>query len=629
MSAYRLPSWSRRRLLQAGSLLALQPLLPAGSLAAALANAPTAKPPLQPPAPAWMKDLILYEIATRGFTSPHGPQSGTFNSLRARLPYLHDLGISGIWLTGYSLCDAHHFYNIWTQYAVIDPAAFDPALGTAADFKGLIDAAHQLGIKVFLDVITHGLMQSSPVVRQHPEWFRGGSWGMIDFDWDGGHTDLDAWWVRLYSRFVTEYGVDGYRLDVAIYRPDLWERIRQNAAAAGHPIVIFEEPNSAIHGVTDFMQIDNALSVTTQPVAQSLNKLLADDLPGFYDRKFGRAGLYSVEVLYTDGISQKGSTAAPGELTVKLVGLTADHASRRTDEPAARPDGLPDVQLKLANMLAKPIANVTVTSDSGESWQLHPGQWTRALYIDNPALLDPFIPGPTVDVFLATLSWGSSVQLSCHDNGWTGFPLDQNPFVAQGSRALFGYSVLFTPMIPIFFSGEEFNATFHALPGLSPNLFGDRQAGQGRWLYGAQLDWAELDQPPHQAMFQDVRRMMAIRRQHAEVLAMCPGGTQPNLRRVEFTADTPVPVPYIRWGREYAILIAANRSRERDAALTLDIDLAATGLAGHARYTVTDLWSTAPLKSLTESELRSFSVTVSRDGIPQGGLAVFKIQPAP
>ena len=121
--------------------------------------------------------------------------------------------------------------------------------------------------------------------------------------------------------------------------------------------------------------------------------------------------------------------------------------------------------------------------------------------------------------------------------------------------------------------------------------------------------------------------MMAIRKQHAEVLAMCPGGTEPNLRRVEYTSDTPVPVPYIRWGKEFAVLVAANRSRERDAALTSRIDLAATGLAGHAGSTVTDLWSGAPQKSLTESELRSFSFTVPRDGLAQGGLAIFKIQP--
>lgn len=89
----------------------------------------------QPPTPPWVQDLIIYEVATKGFTSPNGPESGTFNSLRAQLPYLENLGITGMWLTGYSLCDGHHFYNIWTQYAVIEPDQIDLSLGTEEEFK--------------------------------------------------------------------------------------------------------------------------------------------------------------------------------------------------------------------------------------------------------------------------------------------------------------------------------------------------------------------------------------------------------------------------------------------------------------------------------------------------------------
>ena len=71
--------------------------------------------------PEWARDLVIYEIATKGFTSPNGPESGTFNSLKEKLPYLQDLGINAIWLTGHSLSDPKHFYGIWTQYACIEP----------------------------------------------------------------------------------------------------------------------------------------------------------------------------------------------------------------------------------------------------------------------------------------------------------------------------------------------------------------------------------------------------------------------------------------------------------------------------------------------------------------------------
>ena len=280
----RLLSPSRRDLLKGGALLALGSPRGFAGLTEALVQSSQGvtsrqpNPAIQPASPQWMKNLIIYEVATKGFTSPKGPETGTFNSLRSKLAYLQELGITGIWLTGYSLCDPHHFYNIWTQYAVIEPDKFDPTLGTAEEFKGLIGEAHGRGIKVFLDVITHGLMTGSPVIQQHPAWFRGGSWGMTDFDWNGGHTDLDDWWVRIYSDFVTIYGVDGYRLDVNIYRPDLWERIRQNAAASRHPIVIWEEMNAVIPGVTDFSQRENIISTTGAGV---LNEVLAMTFPVF------------------------------------------------------------------------------------------------------------------------------------------------------------------------------------------------------------------------------------------------------------------------------------------------------------------------------------------------------------
>jgi hypothetical protein len=622
---------SRRDLLKGGALLALRSPIGLGGLTKALTQSPqgltsgSPNPGTQPASPEWMKHLIIYEIATKGFTSQRGPESGTFSSLQSKLPYLEELGITGIWLTGYSLCDPHHFYNIWTQYAVIEPDKFDPTLGTAEQFKGLIDEAHRRGIKVFLDVITHGLMAGSPVIQQHPSWFRGGSWGMTDFDWNGGHTDLDDWWVRIYTDFVTTYGVDGYRLDVNIYRPDLWERIRQNAAAAGHPIVIWEEMNAVIPGVTDFSQRENVISVTNTGV---LNDVLVNDLPGFYDRKFGRIGYYEVQVQYEDCSRLSGNTTGGGQLGVRLIGLSADRVGRRFGEERATPDGLPDVKITLDRVSHKPIANIRVRNGEGEEWVLRPGQGGRPLAVDAPDTFGPLVVGPEVDIYIATLAWGSSIQLSCHDNGWTGFPLDKSPYVAQGSRSLFGYSFLFSPMIPIFFSGEEFDATFHALPELSPNLYGDKDAGKGRWLYGATLDWNELQQPEHKDMLVDVRKMMAIRNKNSAILAMWPGGKEPNLKAIPSQGNIKVPVPYLRWSDRTAIVVAGNRNRDMDANLRLAIDLAGTGLAGKESYTVTDLWSSQEPRSCTAAQLRDFHCTIKREGTAGGGLSILKIEAA-
>ena len=55
----------------------------------------------------------------------------------------------------------------------------DAALGSVAEFDAFVASCHESGIKVFLDVIGHGLVNESKWVASNPEWFAGGSWGMV------------------------------------------------------------------------------------------------------------------------------------------------------------------------------------------------------------------------------------------------------------------------------------------------------------------------------------------------------------------------------------------------------------------------------------------------------------------
>ncbi len=212
--------------------------------------------------PDWAKNMVVYEISTKNFNSPDKPEKGTFNSVKEKIPYLEKLGINTIWLAGNCWADDHHFYNIWTQYATIRPDSIDPSLGTRDEFRAMIKSAHKHGIRVLLDVITHGVMSNSPLIKEHPTWFKKGSWRMTDYDWYGNKKDLDEWWVKTWTDYVVEDGVDGYRLDVAMYRPDLWKRIRRNALAAGREIVIMQEgKNLYVEGAADTYQHYNMLTV--------------------------------------------------------------------------------------------------------------------------------------------------------------------------------------------------------------------------------------------------------------------------------------------------------------------------------------------------------------------------------
>lgn len=129
---------------------------------------------------------------------------------------------------------------------------------------------------------------------------------MADYDWFGRHTDLDGWWVKTHTDYVTKYGVDGYRLDLRMYRPDLWKRIKENAAKAGHPIIVFIEgldySKSYSQGVADFYQRITRLAAQEGGLVKGMK--LIDHVPAYYEEAPLRQEMLAVdkvEITYTDG----------------------------------------------------------------------------------------------------------------------------------------------------------------------------------------------------------------------------------------------------------------------------------------------------------------------------------------
>ena len=86
--------------------------------------------------------------------------TGDLAGVRARLPYLRDLGVDAIW------------FNPWypspladNGYDVVDYRSIDPAYGTLAEAEELIAAARALGLRTIVDVVPNH------VSSEHP-WFR-------------------------------------------------------------------------------------------------------------------------------------------------------------------------------------------------------------------------------------------------------------------------------------------------------------------------------------------------------------------------------------------------------------------------------------------------------------------------
>jgi alpha-glucosidase len=197
----------------------------------------------------WWRDAVLYEIYVRSFADGNGDGLGDLPGIRAHLPYLRDLGVDGIWLTPfYPSPDADHGYDI------ADYVDVDPRFGTLDDFDALVADAHDLGLRVVIDVVPNHTSDQHPWFRNalsDPDgpdrarylfrpgrdggppnnWtsaFGGSAWRLDegsgeyylhvfapeqpDLDWH--NPEVEASFDEIL-RFWLDRGVDGFRIDVA------------------------------------------------------------------------------------------------------------------------------------------------------------------------------------------------------------------------------------------------------------------------------------------------------------------------------------------------------------------------------------------------------------------------------
>ncbi|HET9673732.1 MAG TPA: maltose alpha-D-glucosyltransferase [Gaiellaceae bacterium] len=206
--------------------------------------------------PLWFKHAVFYEIHTRAFFDGNDDGSGDLRGVTDKLDYLQWLGIDCIWLLplypsplrdgGYDIAD---FNNVHEDY------------GTVEDFRLLVEAAHQRGIRVIADLVMnhtsadHPWFQASRTDPDGPygDWY---VWSDSDEPWQDARvifldTEPSNWtwdpvrgqyyWHRFFShqpdlnydnpavqkamldvlRFWLDLGSDGFRMDAIPY---LYER---------------------------------------------------------------------------------------------------------------------------------------------------------------------------------------------------------------------------------------------------------------------------------------------------------------------------------------------------------------------------------------------------------------------
>ncbi|MCP9209825.1 glycoside hydrolase family 13 protein [Streptomyces sp. NEAU-Y11] len=207
--------------------------------------------------PGWWRDAVIYQVYVRSFADSDGDGIGDLRGARARLPHLAALGADAVWLTPfYASPQADGGYD------VADYRAVDPLFGTLADADDLVRTAHELGLRVIVDVVPNHTSDQHPWfraalaeqpggparARYHFRPGRGADGELPPNDWEsvfGGPawtrtTGADGtpgeWYLHLFApeqpdlnwdspevreefdsvlRFWLDLGVDGFRIDVA------------------------------------------------------------------------------------------------------------------------------------------------------------------------------------------------------------------------------------------------------------------------------------------------------------------------------------------------------------------------------------------------------------------------------
>ncbi len=197
--------------------------------------------------PDWLRDGIVYEVFPRAYS-----EKGDFNGVTAQLDQLKSLGVTVIWLMPiHPIGQEKAKGRIGSPYAVRDYDAIDPAYGTAADFRKLIDAAHARGMKVFIDIVANHTAWDSVLIDRHPDWYTHDAAGRIvppNPDWvdvadlDYSSKDLRDYMRGMMVRWVRDFGLDGFRCDYATGVPrDFWESVRADIDRVRPGVVLLAE----------------------------------------------------------------------------------------------------------------------------------------------------------------------------------------------------------------------------------------------------------------------------------------------------------------------------------------------------------------------------------------------------
>lgn len=153
----------RHRWVPSVAVVLLLVALPIGVLtdSAAQGASPVATPVSDLP---WWQDAVCYEIFVRSFADSDGDGIGDLQGVIERLDYLNDgvagstgdLGVNCIWLMPVTESPSYHGYDTVDYYTI------EQDYGTNEDFRDLVTAANERGIRILVDLVLNHLSNEHP-----------------------------------------------------------------------------------------------------------------------------------------------------------------------------------------------------------------------------------------------------------------------------------------------------------------------------------------------------------------------------------------------------------------------------------------------------------------------------------
>lgn len=204
----------------------------------------------------WYNNAVFYELYIRAYKDSNGDGRGDFRGAIEKLDHIQSLGVNCIWIL------PHYPSPLKDDgYDVADYFGVHPDYGTLDDFQAFLDAAHDRGLKVVVDIVMNHTSDQHPwfqaarqdknsPYRDYYVWSDTGTeyadTRIIFLDTEPSNWTYDDvagqyFWHRFYScqpdlnynnpqvheemfkalRFWLDMGVDGFRADAVPY---LYER---------------------------------------------------------------------------------------------------------------------------------------------------------------------------------------------------------------------------------------------------------------------------------------------------------------------------------------------------------------------------------------------------------------------